>query len=292
MPEGDTIFRAARSLHRALAGKVVTQFESVYPALTRIAEDQPIVGRTIESVAARGKHLLMTFSITRAAASGGGAPRAVEEVLILHTHMRMNGSWHLYPAGARWQRPVRDMRVMVATTDAVAVGFNVPIAELLTPRQLARHPALAALGPDLLDRTFDRGDAMRRMRARERDAIGDVLLDQRAIAGIGNVLKSEILFIAGVDPFTPVAALDDATLERIVDGARDQLAANVMDRKQTLVPSIARRTTRSMNPNARLWVYSRGGKPCRRCGAIIQSRKTGLDARLTYWCPDCQRPGG
>jgi endonuclease VIII len=275
MPEGDTIFRTARALHRALAGKVVTRFESVYPAITRIADDHPIVGRTIESVAARGKHLLMTFS----------------DGLILHTHMRMNGSWHLYPAGARWQRPVRDMRVMVATADAVAVGFNVPIAELLTPRQLARHPALAALGPDLLDPTFDRGDAMRRMRARERDAIGDVLLDQRAIAGIGNVLKSEILFIAGVDPFTPVAALDDATLERIVDGARDQLAANVMDRKQTLVPSIGRRTTRSMNPNATLWVYSRGGKPCRRCGAIIQSRKTGLDARLTYWCPDCQRPG-
>jgi endonuclease-8 len=275
MPEGDTIFRTARALHRALAGKVVTRFESVYPAITRIADDHPIVGRTIESVAARGKHLLMTFS----------------DGLILHTHMRMNGSWHLYPAGARWQRPVRDMRVMVATADAVAVGFNVPIAELLTPRQLARHPALAALGPDLLDPTFDRGDAMRRMRARERDAIGDVLLDQRAIAGIGNVLKSEILFIAGVDPFTPVAALDDATLERIVDGARDQLAANVMDPKQTLVPSIGRRTTRSMNPNATLWVYSRGGKPCRRCGAIIQSRKTGLDARLTYWCPDCQRPG-
>jgi endonuclease VIII len=276
MPEGDTIFRTARALHRALAGKVVTRFDSVYPAITRIADDHPIVGRTIESVAARGKHLLMTFS----------------DGLILHTHMRMNGSWHLYPAGARWQRPVGDMRVMVGTADAVAVGFNVPIAELLTPRQLARHPALAALGPDLLDPTFDRGDAMRRMRARERDAIGDVLLDQRAIAGIGNVLESEILFIAGVDPFTPVAALDDATLERIVDGARDQLAANVMDRKQTLVPSIGRRTTRSMNPNATLWVYSRGGKPCRRCGAIIQSRKTGLDARVTYWCPDCQRPGG
>jgi len=274
MPEGDTIFRAARALHRALAGNVVTEFESVFPALTRVADDHPIVGRTIESVAARGKHLLMTFSGD----------------LILHTHMRMNGTWHLYPAGAPWRRPARDMRVMVATSDAVAVGFNVPIAELLTPRQLARHKALQALGPDLLSdpQTFDRGEAVRRMRARERDAIGDVLLDQRVVAGIGNVLKSEILFIAGVDPFTPVARLDEAALERLVDTARDQLAANVMDRKQTLVPTIGRRTTRSMNPEAKLWVYGRSGKPCRRCGAIIQAMKTGLDARLTYWCPDCQ----
>ena len=309
MPEGDTIFRAARTLHRALAGKVVTRFESVFPALTRVADDHPIVGRTIESVAARGKHLLMTFSARGvreesesvpaaketdrrgATASGGGAPRAVEEALVLHTHMRMNGSWHIYPAGARWQRPSRDMRVIVGTSDAVAVGFNVPIADLLTPHQLARHKELQALGPDVLDSAFDRGEATRRIRAREHDAIGDVLLNQRAIAGIGNVLKSEILFIAGVDPFTPVARLTDADVDRVIDVAREQLAANVMDRLQTLHQSIGRRTTRSMHRGAKLWVYSRGGKPCRRCGATIRSKKTGLDARLTYWCPECQRVG-
>src|SRR5262245_12739796 len=123
MPEGDTIFRAARTLHRALAGKVVTRFESVYPALTRVADDHPVVGRQIESVAARGKHLLMAFSGD----------------LTLHTHMRMNGSWHIYRVGERWQRPARDMRVVVGTTEFVAVGFNVPVAELLTARQLARH---------------------------------------------------------------------------------------------------------------------------------------------------------
>jgi len=280
MPEGDTIFRAARTLHRALAGKVVTRFESVFPALTRIAEDHPIVGRTIESVAARGKHLLMTFSGD----------------LVLHTHMRMNGSWHIYPAGARWQRPARDMRVVVGTADAVAVGFNVPIVELLTPHQLTRHRELQRLGPDLLsdvgpgDGTFDRDEVKRRMRAREGDAIGDVLLNQRVMAGIGNVLKSEILFIAGIDPFTPVSRLTDNDVERALDVAREQLAANVKERSQLLHPSIGRRTTRSMDPNARLWVYSRGGKPCRRCGATIQSRKTGLDARLTYWCRMCQAP--
>src|SRR5262244_2015624 len=123
MPEGDSIYRAAQALHRALAGKAVTRFESVYPALTRIAHDHPVVGRTIESVSARGKNVLMTFS--------GG--------LTLRTHMRMNGSWHIYRPGERWQRPVGDMRVLVATSAFVAVGFNVPVAEFLTDRALARH---------------------------------------------------------------------------------------------------------------------------------------------------------
>jgi endonuclease-8 len=182
------------------------------------------------------------------------------------------------------------MRVIVGTADAVAVGFNVPVAELLTPHQLARHKELQALGPDLLDAAFDRGEATRRVRAREHDAIGDVLLNQRMVAGIGNVLKSEILFIAGIDPFTPAARLSDADLDRVIDVAREQLAANVIDRLQTLHPSIGR-PTRRMDPGAKLWVYSRGGKPCRRCGATIRSKKIGLDARLTYWCPRCQKTG-
>jgi endonuclease VIII len=284
VPEWDTIFRAAQTLHRVFAGRVVTGFSSVLPYLNRVAEDRPLAGRTIESVVARGKHLLIAFSGN----------------LILHTHMRMNGSWHTYPAGARWQRPAADMRVLVGTGDAVAVGFNVPIAELLTAQQLARHEELQALGPDLLSdaggvegrsaQTFDRDEVMRRMRAHDRDAIGDVLLNQRTIAGIGNVLKSEILFIAGLDPFTPVRGLTDADLHRVIDAARDLLVANVLEPPQTLHRSIGRRTTRSMDPNAKLWVYSRGGKPCRRCGTQIQSRKTGVDARLTYWCPRCQPP--
>jgi len=278
MPEGDTIFRASKALHRALAGRFVTRFDSVYPRVTRIADDRPIVGRTVESVFARGKHLLIAFSGD----------------LTLHTHMRMNGSWHLYRPGVRWQRPARDMRVLVGTADVVAVGFNVPIAELLTSRELARHKELQALGPDLLagvgggETAFNRDEAVRRMRARGRAAIADVLLDQRVVAGIGNVFKSEILFLAGVDPFTPVAALTDAVLGRLADISREQLAANVMSRSQTLSRSIGRRTTRSLDPEAKLWVYGRGGRPCRRCGAMVQSRKTGLDARLTYWCPVCQ----
>jgi endonuclease VIII len=273
MPEGDTIYRAARALHRAMAGHIVTQFESVFPAVTRVAEDQPVVGSTVASVASRGKHLLMSFS----------------NGLVLHTHMRMNGSWHLYPAGARWRRPARDMRVLVATDTAVAVGFNVPIAELLTPREMVRHKDLNALGPDLLDASLDPRVVLGRMRSRAGDAIGDVLLNQRVVAGIGNIFKSEILFLAGIDPFTRIELLDDEDLLRMIGIARQQLAANVMDRSQTLSVATGIRTTRSLDPNAKLWVYGRGGKPCRNCGTIIQATKTGLDARLTYWCPQCQR---
>ena len=274
MPEGDTVFLAAQTLHRFMAGRIVTRFESVYPALTRVAEDHPIVGRTIESVSARGKHLLIAFSGD----------------LVLRTHLRMNGSWHIYPSGARWQRPARDMRVLVCTADACGVGFNIPVAELLTRRDLDRHRQLRALGPDLLAEPFDRDEAVRRMRARAADPIADVLLNQRAIAGIGNVFKSEILFLAGIHPFTPAGRLADDDLNRIVHVAREQLAANVMTRAQTLSRSTGRRTTRSLDPNEKLWVYSRGRKPCRRCGAAIQSRKSGLDARVTYWCPTCQPP--
>jgi endonuclease-8 len=278
MPEGDTIYRTAQTLQRALSGSLVTRFESVFPALNRIDEDRPVAGRMVESVSARGKHLLMAFSGD----------------LILRTHMRMQGSWHIYRPGERWQRPARDMRILIQTTDFVAVGFNVPVAEWLTGRDLGRHRELSALGPDLLAPTFDTADALQRMRSHGNDAIADALLNQRIVAGIGNAFKSEILFIAGVDPFQPVGALSDDDLMRILSESRKQLRSSVLDRSQTLSPVSGRRTTRSLDPRARLWVYGRGGKPCRTCGTSIRARKTGLDARLTYWCPRCQpsRSGG
>lgn len=270
MPEGDTIFRAAATLHRVLAGRVVTRFASAFPSLNRVADDHPIAGRRVESVAARGKHLLMTFSGD----------------LILHTHLRMNGSWHVYPAGARWRRPARDMRVLVATAEAEAVGFNIPVAEFLTPATLARHRTLTALGPDLLDARFDRAAVLARLHARPAEAIADLLLDQRVVAGIGNVFKSEILFLAGVFPFAPAGTLADATLETIVGVALTLLRANVADRPTA--PTRGRRTTGRLHPAEGLWVYGRGGRPCRRCGTLIAAAKTGVDARLTYWCPSCQ----
>ena len=143
MPEGDTIHRAAQTLHRALAGQRVVRFESVLPALTRLHEDAPLTGQTVEAVVARGKHLLMQFS--------GGQT--------LRTHMRMNGSWHIYRPGESWQRPRRDMRVVVATRTFEAVGFNIPVAEFVDGRKLAKHQELSRLGPDLLGDEFDRDDS-------------------------------------------------------------------------------------------------------------------------------------
>jgi endonuclease VIII len=275
MPEGDTIFRAARTLHRALAGKPVERFASMFPSLNRIDEDTPLTGRTIESVTARGKHLLMQFSGD----------------LVLRTHMRMNGSWHIYKRGERWQRARSDMRIVIAAADYEAVGFNIPVAEFLTGRQLSRHDELRTLGPDVLSGAFDSGDAARRLRDRPALPIADALLNQHVIAGLGNVYKSEILFMCGVNPFTPVRGLTDAQLDAILTTARRTLTTNVLDGVAPMTTYGGyRRTTRRSDPKERLWVYGRARLPCRRCGASIDVRKQGVDARLTYWCPKCQQP--
>ncbi len=253
MPEGDSIYRAAQALHRALAGRTVTSFETVLPKLARIDEDAPVKGRAIERVKAAGKNLIIEFSGD----------------LHLHTHMKMTGSWHIYRPGERWQRPRRDMRIVISTDEYVAVAFTVPVAEFHSGRSLARQTDLRSMGPDLLGETFDREETLRRIRARPDEEIANVLLNQRVLAGIGNIWKSETLFAAGIDPFTRVADLDDAKLERIVDNAR-----------KLLVHSAKGRSTFA--------VYSRGGDPCRRCGTPIRYRKQGDDARGTYWCPKCQ----
>jgi endonuclease-8 len=273
MPEGDTIFLAAQRLHRALAGRAVTGFRSAYPALTRVDDDRKLTERTIESVSARGKHLLVAFSGD----------------LLLHTHMRMNGAWHLYRRGERWRRPARDMRIAIETAAWVAVGFNIPVAEFLSSRMLARHPQLGTLGPDLLGVEFNVPEALRRMRAQAHRAIADVLLNQRVMSGIGNVFKSEILFMAGVNPFARVESLPDATLGRIIDIARRALFTSVTPRRRSLTVAGGRRTTGRMHPGEGLWVYGRRSLPCRTCGARIDAISTGVDARLTYWCPQCQK---
>jgi endonuclease-8 len=273
MPEGDTIFRAARTLQRALAGKTVVRFESVLPALDRVHEDAPVTGRTIDRVHAAGKHLLMHFSGD----------------LVLRTHMRMNGSWHIYRPGERWLRPRRDMRVMIATSDFVAVGFNIPVAEFIAGRDLKRHNELRRLGPDVLSETFAPDEAVRRLRERIDTPVADALLNQRVLAGLGNVYKSEVLFMCRVNPFTPMRALDDARVAAIVETARRVLRANVSDGLAPMTTYTGfRRTTNRDDPKERLWVYGRARLPCRSCGTPIQVRKQGTDARLTYWCPVCQ----
>ena len=276
MPEGDTIFRSARTLHRALAGRTVTRFRTVLAHLARVDDDTPLAGRTIESVTSIGKHILITFSGD----------------LILRTHMRMNGTWHLYRPGERWKLPARDMRLVIETEAFEAVGFRVPVAEFRTAAALARDEEIQGLGPDLLDPSADLAEAARRLRALGGLPLGDALLQQRAVAGIGNVFKSEICFVARLSPHLPVGSLDDAALARVLDVARRQLRANVPDaaRADAMLWRGERRTTGRADPSARLYVYGRAGKPCRRCGTAIAFSKEGDDARTTYWCPRCQ-PG-
>jgi endonuclease VIII len=274
MPEGDTIFRAARTLHRALAGHIVTRFASVYPQLTRVDVDAPVAGRTVDAVESRGKHLLMHFSGD----------------LVLRTHMRMSGSWHIYRHGEPWQRPARDMRIVIETADFVSVGFNIPVAEFDTTRTLERHESLGSLGPDLLAPTFDAADALHRLRRHPGEAIAPALLNQRLVAGIGNVFKSETLFLVGISPFAPVSSLSDAQLSSLLETAQRLLSANVLPSSTEGITTYfgMRRTTGLTNPADRLWVYGRANKPCRRCDTPISARKQGLDARITYWCPRCQ----
>ena len=272
MPEGDSIFRAARTLHRALEGRVVTRFESVFPQLTRIDVDHPLRGRLVERVTSRGKHLLMWFSGD----------------LVLRTHMRMNGSWHIYRPGERWKRPRREMRILVATESFEAVAFTVPVAEFSTHAALERE--LAEIGPDPLGARFDARAAVERLRACGDTEIAEALLDQRVIAGIGNIYKSEILFAAGISPFARVADLTEALVERIVDRAVTLMRANIEDASPSGIVTYTgfRRTTRRADPSARLWVYGRAGQPCRRCGSPIARVRHGAHARPTYWCEQCQ----
>lgn len=274
MPEGDTIHRAAAALHRALAGQVVTAFDTGLAPLALVHDDAPLSGRTIERCEAIGKHLLIWFT--------GG--------LALRTHMRMSGSWHLYRPGERWQRSPRAMRIRIDTAAWVAVAFNVPVAEFLAARAAARSPVLTALGPDLLAPTVDRPEALRRLVAAGPRPIGEVLLDQRVVAGIGNVFKSEILFLCGLHPDRLASTLSPDDHARILDTAVPLMRANTGAAATGGIVTYRglRRTTGRASEEERLWVYDRAGRPCRRCGAPIQSAARGVDARRTYWCEHCQ----
>ena len=274
MPEGDTIHRAARTLHQALAGKMIIRFDTVLPALARVDFDTPLRGRRIENIEARGKWCLMHFSGD----------------LVLATHMRMHGSWHLYRPGERWRQPRRDMRLLFETDSFVAVAFNVPVAEFHDARSLARHPEIMSLGPDLLAADFDQAAAVLRFRSSTAPDVASALLDQRVMAGVGNVFKSEILFLCGTSPFAAIASITDAGLECLVSTARKLLASNARapEGPRDAFYFRSRRTTGMMNPRARLWVYDRAGKPCRKCGTAIRFARQGTAARATYWCPECQ----
>jgi endonuclease-8 len=307
MPEGDMIYRAARTLNQALAGRVVTGFETALAKIARVNDDTPLVGRTVERVESRGKWCLMRFS---------GTPDGAEP-LILVTHMRMSGSWHLYRPGERWKMPRSAMRVVVrvgaklggveagpstslrsAQDDKVqgwqAVAFNVPVIEFHTERSLGRTADVPKLGPDVLGATFtaETGIARLQVYAREHPEaeVGVVLLNQRVLSGLGNIYKSEVAFAAQVNPWRAIRSLSAAEIARLVEFAVRYMRANVAEGKGDGIVTYTgpRRTTGKMDTQERLWVYRRQGQECRRCGATILSRKQGTQARSTFWCPECQ----
>ena len=283
MPEGDTIYRAARALQKAIGGKQVTAFQTGVATLASVADSKGIVGRTVEKVEARGKWCLLHFSGD----------------LILVTHMLMSGSWHIYRTGEKWWSPRSAMRVAITCADMQAIAFNVPVAEFHTERTLMRYSQVPKLGVDVLSEQFsvEAGVAALRERARSHpeDEIAVVLLNQRVLAGLGNVYKSEVAFAAGVNPFRHMRTIAEREMEVMAEVSQRYMKANVNSGASSLTSSDGivtysgnRRTTHSMNAGDRLWVYGRQGQECRRCGALVEMRKQGEQARSTYWCPACQ----
>lgn len=253
MPEGDTIFRTAAALRTSLVGRRVTAART-----TTTAAVQRLVGETVEEVEARGKHLLIrcTGNVT------------------LHTHMKMTGVWHVYGDGDAWRKPASRARVVIELDGGrTAVGFDVPVVEVIERRAEHLHPALAALGPDVLQPPVDHDEVGRRAAARPPDTtVADLLLDQGVVAGIGNIWRSEALFAERVDPFAAVGALGPGVLDRVVDRASDLMT----------------RAATATRPRAQ--VYGRARRPCVRCRTPISAARTPGTHRTVYWCPRCQAP--
>jgi endonuclease-8 len=261
MPEGDNLARIGDVLRVVLAGRTVIGVGGrVGSALSRV------VGSEVESVDARGKHLLIGF------ANG----------LTLHSHLGLRGSWHRYRPGEPWRRAHSRAGAVLETANAVAVCFDPMTVEIIETRALTIHPVLSRLGPDASAPDFDNAAALERMRdpGSAAAAIGDALLDQKVLAGVGNVYRSEVCFIERVSPLTVVADLDDATLERLIARSAALLRAN---------RGGGPRVTTAPGTPGTLYVYGRTGRPCRRCGtAIISDISAG--GRRAYWCPSCQGP--
>lgn len=260
MPEGDTVWNTARALHRALAGGRLTASDFRVPRLATT----DLVGWTVREVVSRGKHILLRLT-----------DPAGERRLTLHSHLRMDGTWRVYPPGARWAaRPAHLIRLVLRTADAIAVGYHLhDLALLPTEREgeLVGH-----LGPDLLGPDWNPDEAVRRLADHPRASIAEALLDQTILAGVGNLYKSEVLFLRGVSPWTPVAAVPD--LRGLVELAQRLLAANRGRWSQS--------TTGSLHRGQTNYVYGRRAQPCRRCGMLVEKAEQG--ERVTYWCPRCQ----
>ncbi|MDP3968775.1 MAG: DNA-formamidopyrimidine glycosylase family protein [Nocardioides sp.] len=277
MPEGDTVWRAAHRLDEALSGRVLTASDFRVPQLAT----SDLAGRAVLSTVPRGKHLL-----TRVAPGPGG-----EEPLTVHTHLKMEGVWHVYAEGERWRRPGHLLRVRLTVGEqpsrVEALGFELGTVDLLPTAE--EDSVVGHLGPDLLGPDWDAAEAVRRLTdggERRARGVGEALLDQRCLAGIGNVYKSELCFVSGIHPETTVDEVGEERLGRMVALARRMLESNKARGERT--------TTGNTRRGQRLWVYGRGRQPCRRCGTPVLRDLHGPEPqeRSTYWCPRCQPAAG
>lgn len=265
MPEGDTVWNTARVLDRALAGSVIRHSDFRVPSLATV----DLAKWRVRGCVSRGKHLLLRLS-----GPGDG------QLATLHSHLRMDGAWRVFGPGEPWRgRPAHEIRVVLRTLTTVAVGYHLHDLALVPTEQ--EQTLVGHLGPDLLGSPdevggWDPDEAVRRLRARPDRTIADALLDQRNLAGLGNLYKAEVLFLRGIHPLTPVGDVDD--LEAVVELAHKLLMANRGRWTQA--------TTGSVRRGEESYVYGRAGAPCRRCGTLIERETVG--ERVTFWCPSCQ----
>lgn len=259
MPEGDTVWLAAQRLQRALAGRSLTRTDFRVPRLATV----DLTGRTVRDAIARGKHMLIR----------------IEPDLSLHCHFRMDGKWQLIRAGAKWTGgPAHQVRVVLANTDWQALGFRLHDVDIVPTAQEAT--LVGHLGPDILGPDWDPAEALRRLTADGQRPLGEALHDQRNLAGVGNVYENELVFLAGVTPWTPVASAGD--LSAVVENAHRLIYANRNHPEQSTTGSLRRGDTH--------WVYGRAGRPCRRCGTTVRTARLGEGNydRIAFWCPACQ----
>lgn len=261
MPEGDALYRFAQKVGGALEGKVIRAALSHGPG--PVPRVERLVGATCTGARSTGKNLLISF----------------DNGLVLRGHLRMYGTWHVYAPGEGWRKPEREARLVLEVDDAVVVNFSAPVIELLEERALPVHRPVASLGPDLLADDFDVNEALRRLRdpARAALTIGDAIMDQKAVAGVGNIWKHESLFHMGINPWRRVGELSD-----------DELRALLLRAQALLRASVGKPNSLGMARRPEMWVYGRSGQPCRRCFTRIRSAPQGVDIRRTAWCPKCQ----
>jgi endonuclease-8 len=255
MPEGDTILSAARRVGAALVGKPIEEIETPQPRHAMDGWPERLGGRAVRAVDARGKHLFIRF----------------EGDLTLHSHLRMTGQWGVYRRGERWRRSPRRAWLVIRTGQHEVVEFDGPVLELMTDSRSRFDRRLATLGPDVLAEPFDERRFLALVRSDDQSrGIGEALLDQRNVAGVGNMWKAEGCFLAGIDPWRRLRDLSDAEALAVVSGLRPLMLDSVEGRRGTR------------------WVYDRAGLPCRRCQTAIRARGQGDDNRTSYWCPACQ----